>query len=64
MGKLDKDAGSVAYYVRERPRTPYSAAAQESSQLGLVVAAISQPRRDAIGRGHQVWAERVDELLQ
>jgi hypothetical protein len=63
MGKLDKDAGSVAYYVRERPRTPYSAA-QESSQLGLVVAPVSQPSRDAIGCRDQVRAERVDELLQ
>jgi hypothetical protein len=50
-GKPDKDAGSVAYWVRERPRTQYGAARRLS---------YSQPRSVAISTA---WARSTAPSL-
>src|ERR1700733_2490467 len=44
-----------------RPRAMKHADAPQS--LRLIGASVAEARGDAIGGGHEVWAERVDELL-
>ena len=41
-----------------------SISSPQNSRLvdNLVVASVAEPRRDAVGRRYEVWAERVDEL--